>query len=156
VGKHPKTLTVSLLGLLSLVVAGCGKSLICADTVEGTLTLDGTPVPGARVEFVPDVSPDTKAPSSSAVTDDKGYYRLTRDDNQKLGAVVGSHRVVIYPGRTQSGNDRDDPGGRAAPAKQIKVPLTYMNLNQTPLRIEVKQEQKTYDLRLSRAASPSR
>jgi hypothetical protein len=157
VSINPKTSAVCGLGLFLVIVAGCGgKSLEYADAVEGTLTLDGTPIPGARLEFVPDVPPGTKAPSSSAVTDAKGFFSLTRSDSSRPGAVVGSHRVVIYPGRTEGGKDRDDPGGRAIQAKQVRVPPVYMNLNQTPLRVEVKQEQKTYDLRLNRVPSRQR
>src|SRR5690348_13865691 len=117
-------------GLLVCVLSadpGCaGKpSVGFADTVEGTLTIDGAPLAGARVEFIPDVDAALKAPSSGGTTDPKGFFRLTRDDNGKPGAALCAHRVVVYPGRTEA---------RGSPLPPF--PLVYQNAARTPLRVE--------------------
>jgi hypothetical protein len=123
---------------------GCtGKpSVAMTDNVEGTLTLDGTPLAGAHVEFIPDVGASVKAPSSGGTTDEKGFFRLTRNDNGKPGAAVCAHRVVVYPGRPDA--KERDPG-------PSPVPAVYLNADKTPLRVEVKAGQSEYPVKLSRA-----
>jgi hypothetical protein len=144
-------LAAALAGLLA-VSAGCsGRSVTYADAVEGTLTLDGVPVPNALVEFVPDVPEGTKVAHSSGVTDAKGVFQLTRNDNQRPGAAVGPHFVVVIPGR--AAQDRDDPNGPDRSATS-QVPAVYMKAAQTPLTVEVTKEPKTYKLDMSRTARP--
>ena len=142
-----RSLAALLAGLLA-AAAGCsGGSLSYTDDVEGTLTLDKVPVADTLVQFVPDVPDGKKAPESSGITDAKGFFRLTRSDNQKPGAAVGPHRVVIFPRR--AAQDRADTGApdRAGPPA---VPNVYMNAAKTPLRVEVTKDRKTYDLNISR------
>src|SRR5262249_21261382 len=128
--------------------AGCSAgSVPFTDTVEGTLTLDNVPVADALVQFVPDLPEGTRACDASGLTDAKGFFRLTRNDNHKPGAAVAAHRVVIFPGR--AAQDRDDPKGQEQ-AGTPAVPGVYMSATKTPLRVEVTRDQKTYDLRISR------
>jgi hypothetical protein len=129
---------------------GCtGKpSVGFADPVEGKLMLDGAPVAGARVEFIPDVDAALKAPSSSGTTDTNGAFRLTRDDNGKPGAAVCAHRVVVYPGRTEGRErDRDD---QARGSLMPPFPIVYQNAARTPLRVEVKAGQTDYAVKMTR------
>src|SRR4051794_2434086 len=85
-------------GLTALLfsAAGCGKpSYVFNEDVEGTVKLNGAPLPSVQVEFVPEADPGgPQPPLSTSFTDEKGHYRLSHD-NQKPGAVVGKHRVVI-------------------------------------------------------------
>ena len=78
------------LAALAALAAGCGDGPELAE-VGGVVTLDGRPLPGAAVMFVPDL-PDGSP--SYGTTDDQGRYRLafTRD---KTGAMPGRHRVEI-------------------------------------------------------------
>jgi hypothetical protein len=143
-----RPLPVALLAGLLAVAPGCsGPSLTFTDTVEGTLTLDGAAVPDALVEFVPDVPAGTKAPHSSAVSDAKGFFRLTREDNQRPGALVGSHHVTVLAGRPAGG--RDDADGQGA---VLAVPKVYTSAARTPLVVEVSKDRKTYELRMTRSA----
>ncbi len=76
---------------LALVLAGCGTSKRPPlGSVEGTITLDGIPLPGAFVVF----TPDGPGRSATAMTDTAGRYSLTflRD---LAGANVGAHTVRI-------------------------------------------------------------
>ncbi|HJT79463.1 MAG TPA: hypothetical protein VJ739_19865 [Gemmataceae bacterium] len=123
--------------LALLLTAGCGGAPVCNSRVEGTVRLDGVPLGGVRVEFVPDVASGVAAPSSSALTDENGHFRLTFGDDRP-GAVVGRHRVVVIVGR-----------GEARP-RGVKVPLVYAIAAQTPLRVEVTPDGHTYDVALSR------
>ena len=65
--------------------------------VQGVVTLDGRPLPGARVTFEPSVidREDTKVSSStSLLTDDSGNYELIYSKDHK-GAVTGEHIVRV-------------------------------------------------------------
>lgn len=61
--------------------------------VSGTVTLDGKPVEGATVTFIP-----TKTEGSSdagAVTDASGKYELRAGEGSSSGALPGEYRVII-------------------------------------------------------------
>jgi hypothetical protein len=138
--------------LLALLGAGCLSAASCAsrgpafaETVEGTLTWGNTPLVGVRVQFVPQLGPEVKAPLSSATTDDKGFFRLTRDDTGKPGAVLGKHKVVLRSGRLSGPRSRDDEQGTRFGSP---VPDGFTRLETTTLEVEVKAEQKTYPLKL--------
>jgi hypothetical protein len=136
-------------GLACLASTGCAaKPLPVAETVEGTLTFGKSPVVGARVQFVPVVEAGVKAPISSATTDEKGFFRLTRDDTGLPGAVVGTHKVVIIPGRSsvsrRSRDEEENDPGSAGP----QIPLIYSTIAQTPLEVEVTLNQTNYPLEI--------
>ena len=133
---------------LLLLLAGCGKHAM-NNQVEGTVKLDGTPLPNVVVQFVPDMTEGSQPPGASAYTDGQGHYSLTCD-NQKPGAVLGKYRVIVLPGRRGGGavgDDRDAPRGERAPAY---VPPIYTQAAKSPLKVDVTADQHTYDLSLSR------
>jgi hypothetical protein len=151
----PFTRSAYAVGLLALFsLGGCGPRYEWAETVEGTLSVDGKPVAEAHVEFVPEA--DSRAPHSSGVTDEKGFFRLVRNDDNKLpGAVVGPHRVLVFPGRPAGARNREQPdSGKTDSGKtgRTTVPPIYMTADKTPLKVEVKKDQTTYDLQISPSA----
>jgi hypothetical protein len=142
------------LGLFSLLLAaGCGPRLSYNNQVEGTVKLDGAPLAGVLIQFVPDDNGSGKVPSSSGVTDDKGHYQLTYGQG-KPGAVVGKHHVVVVQGRP--GNAPENRDDQAGAAREIgsPLPMTYAIPSQTPLTQDVTPDQHTYDLNLSRGPRP--
>jgi hypothetical protein len=81
--------------VLALTVLGCGRSGVPEiGTVEGTVTLDGKPLPGAIVMF----QPQGKGRASFGQTDEQGEYYLVYVDDVE-GALPGKHTVTIstYP-----------------------------------------------------------
>jgi hypothetical protein len=137
-----------LLGLTCILGAGCAsRPLPCADTVEGTLTWGNKPLAGVRVQFVPQVQPGVTAPLSSATTDEKGFFRLSRDDNGKPGAFLGKHKVVLKAGRP-GGETRSRDDNAPPPAATIELPKDYLSVTTTPLVVEVKAEQTNYPLQV--------
>jgi len=80
----------SLLVAGLLVVVGCEGGPQFAE-VEGAVTQGGKPLPNVRVEFWP----ESNGPKSSGVTDDGGRYVLKSEDGKRVGAMVGSHKVVL-------------------------------------------------------------
>ena len=99
----------SLLALLPLLLGGCGKSTV---TVEGVVTLDGKPVPGATVLFTPEEGNDRAA---SALTDEDGNFRLSTY-SEGDGALPGQYRVVVT--RTQG---VPEPPAMLQPGEEKKV-----------------------------------
>jgi len=92
---RPRACARGFYGVIALAVVcgmvGCGRSnRPPLGRVEGTVTLDGVPLPAALVVFTPD------GPGRSAVakTDTAGHYELSflRDI---AGANLGSHKVRI-------------------------------------------------------------
>ena len=84
------------LAICLLVFAGCGGSAYPLARVSGVVTLDGEPLPAARVAFQPrreDEGLDS-GPGSYGTTDAQGRYSLTTIDGAR-GAVVATHDVRI-------------------------------------------------------------
>src|SRR5687768_4389869 len=87
--------------LLALVaVAGCDSSTEGPQTfaVTGIVTLDGQPVAGADVAFLPGAGTPDAAPAQ-AVTDDRGRFEVTTLFDQgrtsRAGMTAGSYGVQI-------------------------------------------------------------
>jgi hypothetical protein len=91
-------------------------------TVEGTITLDGQPLKGARITFDPKIGKDSdqRVSSSFGKTDASGRYRLVYLKD-KPGAVIGPHRVTIEATQPRRG-----------------VPIAVRFENQGKLTAEVK------------------
>ena len=85
------------LALLTAVVAivGCGGGGgVDLAPVTGTITENGKPLAGADVTFMP--TGDVGSPSAGT-TDESGNFELKYNDG-RVGAVLGSHQVVITLG----------------------------------------------------------
>jgi len=137
--------TAVLACLGAIAVAGCGKKPPLAQ-VEGTVRLDGRPLADALVCFLPDPDRGTSGPRSVAVTDDSGRYRL-RCDDQRDGAVLGWHRVLLEDMLLYSVSRQDRAGG-ARPALASRLPARYTAANETPLSFEIKPGTQTIDVDL--------
>jgi hypothetical protein len=75
-GRLPSIAAFITAAVLSAI--GCGKSagpVVKTEKVEGVVTLDGQPVPGATVTFVPVVG--SSGASATGTTDSEGKYELT-------------------------------------------------------------------------------
>ena len=77
-------------------LVGCSKPPYDVAPVAGILSLDGTPLAGARINTQPigDES-NEPGPGSFAVTDQNGHFVLELVHPPKPGAVVATHRVRI-------------------------------------------------------------
>lgn len=96
---HPRTLqiavshrvaTLLLFAGAALSISGCGSShLPKLGTVSGTVTLDGQPLEGATITFIPGLGRVSRGRSGP-----DGVYELYYIGNEK-GALLGEHRVMI-------------------------------------------------------------
>jgi hypothetical protein len=136
---------VALMALGLLALAGCSGNPSLGP-VEGTLRMNGKPLANVQVEFLPEAN----GPRSTGVTDQDGHYTLTSND-QKPGAVLGSHRVLLYDLQVYD----DKPAGHAkkdqdvTPVRSSRIPVQYTNTASTPLKKEVHKEPNTIDLEVT-------
>ena len=98
-------------------LAGCGGVSDQPElgTVTGLVTLDGDPLPGATVKFVPE-----SGRSSVGITDATGRYEL-QYTNDTPGAKVGPHIVSIS---TMTAGYSDE-GGSSVESSAEKIPKRY-------------------------------
>lgn len=130
-----------------LTTAGCGsKSNVVK--VEGVVTLDGQPLSGATVTYVP--VENGRAASGRTDVDGRFYLTTFRTDD---GAMAGNYKVVVVVDETDEKSVGRDPKtfdneekaanykkhmtmGKKPPEKKKspKVPPIYSDVKQTPLK----------------------
>lgn len=103
-----------------LLVAGSGCSTGRSDLpqlvpVKGTVLLNGAPLPGATVQFLPEAGR-----SSIGRTDPSGQFELLYGDGLP-GAVAGAHRVMITAAREIPGKT----DGEGQPLSEQILPSRY-------------------------------
>ena len=86
-----KFLAVGIVVGVSTWLSGCGGPGDAPETVaaRGTVTVDGKPMPGLSVAFIP-----SSGKLATGETDDQGNFTLTTNEPGD-GAVVGSYSVAI-------------------------------------------------------------
>jgi hypothetical protein len=141
--------------LICLAALGCGR-LPPVTEVEGTVYLNGKPLPKAMVRFVPDLEGFSGDLSSSAVTDEQGCYRLKFLGKDEDGAFVARHFVMVTepPPPPETRGPSEEAQKKLAKflsaLKNRPIPEDYANTVRTPLTVVVSTDKKTYDLQLSR------
>lgn len=98
-----------LIAGLAALIAGCGGPNLAE--VQGTILVDGVPVPGVLVEFQP-----AEGSPSFGETDASGHYELRFSRNKK-GAEIGTHSV-----RISKEFDYDENAIRAPGVKRVIPP----------------------------------
>jgi hypothetical protein len=121
--------------VLALFVAGCGGGGPDLGQVTGTVTLDGTPLADAEVQFQP-----SEGAPSNGTTDGSGHYELkfTRD---KKGALLGTHTVQIF-----ASTYAEDEDGNEFELPQ-KVPARYNTESELTRNVEA--GNNTFDFSLT-------
>lgn len=89
--------------------------------VTGTVTLDGRPVAGAEVLFVP----QSETPSAKGTTDKRGAF-IMGTHAAGDGVTPGTYRIVIQP------------GGAANQAASPQIPAQFTTPNASPIRADVR------------------
>lgn len=111
---------------------GCGgRELPELAPVEGTVTLDGKPVPNVMVQFLP----ENGGRPSTGTTDDQGHYELTYVAGEE-GARLGRNKVEVV---------MIWPDGEPTPGVKDVVPRAYKGTD-TTLSYEVKADDNVYDI----------
>jgi hypothetical protein len=143
--------------LLAAMIAspGCTPKLPPVVPASGTLYLDGKPLPFATIEFVPTLDDFGASSNSTALTDEHGRFTLVCNHLQQPGAVVATHKVIV---NEYTPDDMRGPGQKAqqqyaeysAKLKNRPIPPQYALISRTPVTVEVKAGQNTYDIYLTR------
>jgi hypothetical protein len=137
--------------LAALAAGGCGGKTA---KVQGVVTLDGKPLPGATVTFIPAGS----GRPAGGRSESDGSFRLTTFRPED-GALPGEYKVIVTLAGAESapaGADpmklddkakaafftRMSPASRAQEEKQQRkagpaVPEVYTDVSRTPLRCTV-------------------
>jgi hypothetical protein len=140
---------VLILGVVTATtLVGCGPTKVPHnDLVEGTLKLDDQPLGGVVVTFVPEDNGTKAMVPSRATTDDQGRFKLVCE-NQKPGAVVAKHKVIVTRGRAADrghGEQAQEPISK----DQRPVPAAYTAAAKTPLDTTVTADKHSgYDFNL--------
>lgn len=125
-----------LLLLTAVGLAGCGNSKI--GYVEGTVNLDGKPLEGAVVTFIPE-----KGRPAYGRTNADGWYELQYTREEK-GTLIGKNKVTISTERVGD-PDSDDPELQKSVPEL--VPAKYNR--KTELTADVESGSNTFDFELS-------
>lgn len=122
------------LASIVLVSGGCGRSdLPELGTVEGTVKMDGQPLAGRQVQFLPQAG----GRPGTGVTDEQGHYELVYTAGVE-GTNVGPNRVEITT---------IWPEGEPKPGERETIPPRYNTT--TELTREVKPGHNTFDFELT-------
>ena len=136
------TQTLLLTAIVLSLAAGCGQrgNYPALGSVSGKVTLDGTPVSGAMIEF----TPVSDGRPSSGETDSAGNYTLQYTSAAE-GARIGEHAVKISTFR-QGFEYGGAEGFEDVKGRTEEIPKKYF---ENPIVIEVKAGSNTIDLELT-------
>jgi len=113
-GCRRRALGVTTCLVLGAVIAGCGGGLV---TVSGVVTLDGKPLPMARLTLVDPANPSPDA-YAVATTDAEGRFSFGPIGKPGGGVKAGPHRLSMTTAFLESGPDD-------AVVPQERVPPPY-------------------------------
>jgi hypothetical protein len=131
----PRSVASAAIYVLAALLAGCGGSR--TSPVEGVVLLDGQPLVGASVQFVPQGT----GRDATGQTDAGGKFTMSTFKPQD-GVLPGEYKVVISPplgtpDRTAYASAEEAMAAAAkAPPKKASgpaVPQQYTRPDQTPL-----------------------
>ena len=138
----------------AVLLPGCSKKFPPVVPTEGTVTLDGKPLPNATVTFIPLLNDYGAESSSIGTTDEQGRFTLTCQFNNQPGAAVGEHVVVItdppLPANLRRVQDPSEADAYRAKLGNRPIPPEYTTFAKSKLRVEVKQGQDALTIALTR------
>lgn len=146
-----------VMGLLALVsavllLAGCGSGKPATVPVSGVVKVDGKPMEGATVTFMPKAG----GRPATGVSDASGKYTLTTFQGGD-GALAGEHAVIVTKIK-QTGAVGDKSGsppdgamlsGPSAGKVEYEIPQKYATPENSGLKAEVKAGMPPVDFDLS-------
>jgi len=158
----PEKTSVLLLAMGAMLwIAGCGGKgalsfMSNAVPATGRVTVEGKPLPGANIRFVPTIG-STGGREATAITDESGAYEMSTlapgvPPDQSKGVIPGEYvvaisRVAMPDGGPPPADIIDENDAIAKGLKQY-VPAQYTNPERSPLKITVAspKTEKNFDL----------
>jgi hypothetical protein len=127
--------------LAGCALLGCGSDGPELAEVTGVVRLDGKPLPGAQLTFIP------TAPGGSTAygaTDEEGRYEL-KFSRDRTGAMPGLNDVTIeLPARGEIEALRE--AGLAVPPEGVKLPQKYQERGELTAEIKSGDNEIPFDL----------
>lgn len=166
------TVVIGALVLLAVIVLWASRKPGPGSAqVTGVITLNGKPLEGLEVTFMPDPTKGGSGPGASGYTDAQGRFRIGSAGSLPGGASPGFHRVVISdpvasapPGADPVAARVADPGAEDLPppkgappklpgagikSRPPRIPRQYGDVSGTPLvDIELKSGAQQLDFEL--------
>jgi hypothetical protein len=102
------------------VFAGCNGG-VHGDPVEGTVTLDGKPLPEVHLIFYPVNNDPANHTRFVGLTDQQGRFAMRSDDGKSEGVPPGKYRVTLT---TAVARPTDN---ESTPLPPERVPANYRN-----------------------------
>lgn len=132
--------------LILLLLAGCGskseRPKEYPGLVTGRVTLDGKPLSGGTITFVPEVAEEEGGrPGLARIEPDGGFWVGSANPAKPAGLIPGRYRVTVLA-------MRPDPTGTGNPIAQMTVPEVYSEAATSPLEatIVAGKNRLTFDL----------
>ena len=142
--------SLSLMAAL-LVVGGCAKGPPPIVPAEGTVTLDGAPVPRAKVLFYPQFDAAQEY-IAQGLTDEKGHFALTC--HGQSGACAVENIVIVIdedaPTELLVESKRAELATYKKGLKNRPIPQKYRTMSESKIKILVSAEKKDYNVELTR------
>ena len=129
-----RTRSIHSMGMLILVLAGCGSPHGPLAPGRGKVTLDGKPLTDGFVKYVPTESNSLRTFPSGKI-DATGAYQVFVTGHK--GIPYGSYKATVVVLEREG-----------EPAK-VSVPSKYSNWETTPLKVEVSKDSKEADFDLN-------
>jgi hypothetical protein len=130
---------IGALACLALLLPGCSGGIDLAPA-EGIVTLNGEPIEGAAVMFIPDAG----GPAATGVTNAQGQFAL--HTTNEPGALVGPHRVTVI--KNEMSGLVDGLPGPGGVKTTWTTPQRYSRPETSGLVAEVKKGRNTFDFPL--------
>lgn len=145
-GPHRRAFTTIAIILFTGALSGCGKGgppKPAVVTAKGKIVLEGTPLAGARLFFIPE---GTGAKDAAAASDASGNFELVTEGIP--GAVPGQYKVLVQhyvkpdgspfalsQADADSGMDLDQfvAMGQA----KLGIPKRYLSRDSTDLKVDI-------------------
>lgn len=113
--------------------------------VQGRVRLDGKPMPGGTITFLPDQSAGDEIRPGVGRIDRDGTYRIGNSNTvEPTGVRPGEYKVTVMRMRAVG-------GGAGHPLAQLDSPEIYTDLAKTPLRATVRAGRNQVDFDLTSA-----
>ena len=145
---------LSFFAMCFLFVTGCAPTPPTIVPVSGVVTLNGKPLPGAEVQFVPMIQGFGGEYIATAITDENGRFELTVLGQS--GACAVENRITVSEGplpddaRGQSGASQMRASRFLASLKNRPIPTKYTTLAQSTLSMTVTPDRTDYPIELQR------
>lgn len=151
-----KTILVASALAVLISTTGCGPGIPPVVDVSGIVTLDGDPLPHAKVQFFPLHEGLDGNYMASGVTDKEGKYSLTHKGQSVPGVTACLCKITVSEGPMPPQIREMGQAGAAklkAFRKKLKnrpIPPSYGALGTTELKFTISEENPVLNLELTR------